>query len=75
MDLGWADGTLSGTSRPVAGDPYTLYLTEPEGYYLEDFEAPRAAVRDLQRTAGLAAITLVSGGSGTVAWQARYRKK
>ncbi len=73
-DLGWAGGTLSGMSRLVAGDPYTLYLTEPEGYFLEDFEAPGAAVRDLQRAPGLAAVSLVSGQGGTVAWQARYRK-
>ncbi len=74
-DLGWTGGTLSGTSRLVVGDPYTLYLTEPEGYFLEDFEGPGAAVRDLQRTPGLAAVTLISGEGGTVAWQARYRKK
>lgn len=74
-ELRWRDGTLSGTSRVVAGDPYEIYFTEPEGYRLASFEGPGTAVGEAERTGVVLKIGWLPSASGPVAWLARFEKR
>jgi hypothetical protein len=74
-ELRWRDGTLSGTSRVVAGDPYEIYFTEPEGYRMVSFESPGTAVGEAERTGVVLKIGWLPSASGPVAWLARFEKK
>jgi hypothetical protein len=74
-ELRWRDGTLSGTSRVVAGDPYEIYFTEPEGYRMVSFEGPGTAVGEAERTGVVLKIGWLPSASGPVAWLARFEKK
>ena len=72
VDVRWADGRLTGTSRVVAGDPYVLYLTEPSGYRLKAFDCPGVESAETVREGGMVRVALLFGASGTVGWSARF---
>jgi hypothetical protein len=74
-ELRWREGMLSGTSRVVAGDPYEIYFTEPEGYRMVSFEGPGTAVGEAVRTGVVLKIGWLPSASGPVAWLARFEKK
>ena len=71
-DVRWEEGTLSGRSAVVAGDPYDILLTEPEGYRLDGFECPEVPSLELAREGGLLRVRLVPGTTGPVTWTARF---
>ncbi len=71
-DVRWSEWTLSGTSVVVAGDPYAIYLTEPEGYRLTGFEGPAGSVPGVERAGALVRITWLPAASGPVGWLARF---
>ena len=71
-DVRWEEGTLSGRSSVVAGDPYDILLTEPEGYRLDGFESPEVPSLGLAREGGLIRIRLVPKAAGAVSWTARF---
>ena len=59
----------------VAGDPYEIYFTEPEGYRMVSFEGPGTAVGEAERTGVVVKIGWLPYASGPVAWLARFEKK
>ncbi len=71
----WGEGTLSGRSLVVAGDPYDIFLTEPEGYRLEGFECPGMPAPEIKKEGPLVRVRLLPGASGTAGWAARFMKK
>lgn len=74
-DVRWSGLTLSGTSRVVAGDPYEIYLTEPEGYRLARFEVPGAAGGRVERSGALVKAGWVPVSGGTAGWLAVFEKR
>ena len=75
IDVRWADGGLSGTSRVVAGDPYDIYLTEPDGYRLEAFTCEGSEVSEPAREGLAVRVRLLPGGTGTAAWRAVFGRR
>jgi hypothetical protein len=71
-DVRWADGRLSGRSIVIAGDPYELFLTEPEGYRLDKFDCPGASVLETKNEGLTVRVKLLPGESGTVDWAAEF---
>jgi len=74
-DVRWSGAELSGTSRVVAGDPYEVVLTEPEGYRLVRFEAPAAPGVSVTRDGALVSVRWLPAASGPVSWSAGYEKE
>ena len=74
VDVRWSERTLQGTSRVVAGDPYALYLTEPEGYRLARFEAASGETAEVERVGALVAVRWRPTAGGEVAWLAEFEK-
>ncbi len=72
IDVRWSGGTLSGTSRVVAGDLYEIFLTEPEGFRLARFEAPGEAFARIERQGPLVKIGWRPAASGAVDWLAEF---
>jgi len=73
-DVRWSGTTLTGTSRVIAGDPYEVYLTEPEGYRLARFEGPAGADVTVARDGALVKAGWLPAASGTVGWLAEFEK-
>ncbi len=73
-DVRWSGLTLTGTSRVVAGDPYEVYLTEPEGYRLTRFEGPAGAAVTVAREGALIRVRWLPAASGTNGWAAEFEK-
>ena len=74
-DVRWADGALSGASRLVGGDPYDIYLTEPEGFRLEAFACEGAAASEPFREGLIVRIRLSAGSSGKASWKAVFGRR
>jgi len=68
----WKDGVLSGTSRLVAGDPYEIYLTEPEGFRLDKFDSPGVLILEKKKEGILLKIKLLATENRTVNWTAYF---
>ncbi len=75
IDLRWDGTALGGKSRGVKGDPYILYLTEPEGYAFKDLAANGADVERSDRDNGLLRLTLQPAGAAEFTWSVRFAKK
>ena len=73
-DIRWSGLTLTGASRVVAGDPYEVYLTEPDGYRLARFEGPDGAAVTVAREGALVRVRWIPVASGTNGWVARFEK-
>jgi alpha-galactosidase len=71
--VGWRDNALSGESDLVAGDPYTLYLSEPDRYQFDGVEVSGARVVGQGREGSLRVIRLESNAGGAARWSVRYR--
>jgi hypothetical protein len=71
-DVGWADGRLSGRSIVITGDPYELFLTEPEGYHLDKFDCPGATIVETKNEGLMVRVRLIPGRGGTVDWAAEF---
>ncbi len=71
--LDWTGTTLSGTSDLVAGDPYTLYLSEDPAHPYLVAEATGARVTNVRIEHGLRLVRLESELGGVVRWRVRYR--
>jgi len=67
----WRVRTLSGTSKVVKGDPYSVYIRVPEGYSLRTaiFSGTRADIRVEDR---LAEIKIVPEKTGSVSWRVEF---
>ena len=74
VDVRWSGRTLSGTSRVVAGDPYRIYLTEPEGYRLGRFLAPAGAAAEIERQGAVVEVRWLPAAGGEVSWLAEFER-
>ena len=74
-DVRWAEGALTGASRIVPGDPYDIYLTEPEGYRLEAFSCEGATASEPLREGLAVRVRLWAGESRSAAWKAVFGRR
>jgi len=72
VDVSWNGRTLTGTSQVVAGDPYELYLTEPEGFAAPSVQAEGAQVVSSRRDDGVRTVRLLAPSGGRVRWRIAY---
>jgi len=72
LDLDWDGGRLSGRSLAVGGDPYVLYLTQPQGYELAGVECRGADVAKKEKDGALVKVTLLAAKSGEIEWTASF---
>lgn len=68
----WREGTLTGKSVVVGGDPYVLYLTEPKGQTFAGASATGARVTKTALRDGMRVIELRTAVSGPIEWTVRY---
>jgi hypothetical protein len=71
-DVTWVNGTLSGTSELVAGDPYDLVLYEPPGARWRSITAEGATVRRVSRRGAVRTVRFVAEATRRITWRARY---
>ena len=71
----WDGAALAGKSRGVAGDPYILYLTEPDGYAFDKAEAEGAKVEKTEREGRIIKATLAPASAASFAWTARFKAR
>ncbi|MBI3504203.1 MAG: alpha-galactosidase [Proteobacteria bacterium] len=69
---GGGERALRGTSDVVAGDPYVLYVTEPDGYRLSSVSADGAEVLGNALVDGVRVVRLLSRTSRRIEWTVRY---
>jgi len=72
QDLRWSGGSLSGTSKIVGNDAYTLYVLEPAGYKYQGFECTGANVVATMRQGLIREVTILSETSVSVSWRIKY---
>ena len=56
----------------MKGDPYVLYLTEPDGWSYEGLEIRGAKLARTEREGRLVRLTLAPETGGEISWSARY---
>lgn len=69
---GVSTGVLEGSSDVVGNDAYEIYLTEPEGYALQEVQVTGAEVLSRETRDGLRVLRLLSPRSGPVTWRIEY---
>jgi len=75
LDVAWKDNRLAGRSRMVAGDPYEIYVTVPEGFVLKSFssEGAQAAAPDVRGR--VAKLTCAVEKSGEAEWEVLFETR
>lgn len=68
----WRDGTLSGESDVVGGEPYELLLYEPSGVQLRDLAVDQLGVAGGSVGGGIRTLRIESPTSKRVRWTVRY---
>lgn len=65
---------LQGTSNVVAGDPYELRITCPEGFQPLEMKVSdqQATVSDIEQADGLARVTVVPSATELMTWRIRF---
>jgi hypothetical protein len=71
-DVAWSGGVLQGTSELVTGDPYILYLSEPDGFMFRSISCSGADVTAVERQGGLRICRLLSPAGGRASWRVAY---
>ncbi|MEN6336366.1 MAG: glycoside hydrolase family 36 protein [Phycisphaerales bacterium] len=73
--LAWQNQTLSGTSRTVPNDAYTLYIHEPAEFGNQPFdvEVPQGNVVATRRTGPILQVDIQCRDANTLAWGVRYK--
>ena len=74
LDVEWDGATLRVRSRLVGGDPYVVFLTEPDGYKLTAVTAGGAKVAANERDGTLRRLALLADRSGEVSWEVVYER-
>jgi alpha-galactosidase len=74
-EVAWSDNTLSGVSELVAGDPYQVYLNEPDAYHFAGAEVAGARLVSQKRGGSTRALLLMSEHGGLVRWSVRYQAR
>lgn len=71
--LSWSDGRLKGSSELVAGDDYTIYLHEPEGFVFDRVNISEAVMTGNELQGALRILTLRADKGGKVNWEVAYK--
>jgi len=74
LDVVWDGAALRGRSAMVAGDPYVLYVAEPDGYAFSDVTAEGTVIVGERMEGALRVITLRADRSGEASWAVAYRR-
>jgi len=72
-DYSWQENSLKGRSRLVAGDPYTIYIFEPEGNTFAGFKCNGARLLSNTLEGRVRAISIQCDSEKAVDWEVRYR--
>ncbi len=72
-DVRWDGTALAGRSRGVKGDPYVLFVSQPEGYTFVKAEAEGARVEKAEPDGGMIRITLAPESASPVSWSIGFR--
>jgi len=73
--ISWEDSVLRGESSLVGGDPYDIYITEPEGYTYLNIACQGAEATGTESKGMLRVFHLVSRSRGAVSWQIDFEKR
>jgi hypothetical protein len=71
-DITWKDGVLSGVSRTVASDTYTLLVHEPPGSGTPAVTATGARIISQTLEGNVRRISMVSPDGTPVSWKIDY---
>jgi hypothetical protein len=71
-DITWKDGVLSGVSRTVANDTYTLIIHEPAGYSKPSVTATGGKIITQTVEENVRRISMVSPDGALISWKIDY---
>jgi hypothetical protein len=73
--LEWQDRALTGTSRVVPNDLYTLYIHEPEVFTRRGYDLSVAGgdARTVRREGNILQIDVRCRDAGTLGWRIEYK--
>jgi Melibiase len=77
IDVAWKDGTLSGRSRVVGGEPYEIFMTATAGgsaWRLAGMQCAGGTPLTVERREDLVVSGCLSKTSGEISWQARFER-
>jgi hypothetical protein len=57
----------------VKGDPYILYITEPEGYQHQSLDVQGARLEKTGREGRLLRLALLPDGDGEISWSITFK--
>lgn len=71
-DVAWKDGVLSGISRTVASDTYTLLVYEPAGYAAPSVTTTGGNIISQTTKENVRRINMLSSDSALISWKIDY---
>jgi len=75
LDVAWKDNRLAGRSRLVAGDPYEITVTVPEGFVLKSFSSKDARASTPDVRGRVAKLTCSVEKSGEAEWEILFETR
>ena len=72
QSVGWQADTLSGESKVVANDVYTLYLSAPAGWHYAGATIEGADVLPSTQSGGVRTVSMKSASGGRVLWRVMW---
>jgi hypothetical protein len=74
VDVRWDENTLSGRSLVVAGDPYTLYVTEPSGWRFDGVQCDGAEALAITRRGIVVEAGCQADSSRELSWRVVFAR-
>ena len=71
-NVSWQADKLSGESKLVAGDPYELYIFEPENFTLKDYHFKGEKLIHTSKKGSVSTFKVISDTGGSLKWEIRY---
>ena len=71
-EVKWDNGVLSGISKPVPSDEYTLLIYEPAGYESPTISVTGGNLISEKRDGAVRRIKMVNTDGGKIAWKVNY---
>jgi hypothetical protein len=71
-DLSWDGRNLSGISSLVAGDPYLIYIYEPDGFLVSSSDAKKGKIVRNEKSGNIRILEIRSKESQEVYWKLSY---
>lgn len=71
-DVMWAENILSGKSKTIKGDEYTIVLYEPDGFRASVFKSDGGRIIADTKKDNIHSITIVTADSENIAWELVY---